>query len=98
MAKREIAYELYKPVRKNYTRRIVNVYGKNDLWQANLIEILFYTKQNKGYKYILCIIDCFTKFAWAIPLKSKKGNEVSAAIEIFLKNRSLKLLQLDKGK
>lgn len=33
MSKRDIAIELHKPARKNYIRRKVNVYGKNDLWQ-----------------------------------------------------------------
>jgi len=98
MSKREIAFELHKPARKNYTRRIVNVYGKNDLWQADLVEMLPYSKQNKGYKYILCVIDCFTKFAWAIPVKSKTAVEISNAMAKILANRSPKLLQLDNGK
>jgi len=98
MSKRDIAFELHKPVRKNYTRRRVNVYGKNDLWQADLVEMIPYSKKNKGYKYILCVIDCFTKFAWAIPLKSKTAKEVSTAMSKILLKRSPKLLQLDNGK
>lgn len=98
MSKREIAYELHKPARKNYTRRHVNVYNKNDLWQADLVEMIHYSKQNKGYKYILCVIDCFTKYAWAIPLKSKTGVEVSKAMSKILTTRSPKLLQVDNGK
>jgi hypothetical protein len=98
MSKREIANELHKPIRKNYTRRIVNVYEKNDLWQADLVEMLPYSKQNKGYKYILCVIDCFTKFAWGIPVKSKTANEISNAMTKILTHRSPKLLQVDNGK
>ncbi|KAF0723538.1 Uncharacterized protein FWK35_00033852, partial [Aphis craccivora] len=33
---------------------------------ADLVEMIPYSKKNKGYKYILCVIDCFTKFAWAV--------------------------------
>ena len=98
MSKRDIALELHKPARKNYTRRIVNVYGKNDLWQADLVEMIPYSKKNKGFKYILCVIDCFTKFAWAIALKSKTAKEVSNAMSKILLKRSPKLLQLDNGK
>lgn len=98
MSKREIAYELHKPARRNYTRRRVNIYGKNDLWQADLIEMLPYSKQNKGFKYILCVIDCYTKYAWSIPLKSKTADEVSNAMSKILINRSPKLLQIDNGK
>ena len=98
MSKRDIANELHKPARKNYTRRRVDVYGKNDLWQADLVEMIPYSKKNKGYKYILCVIDCFTKFAWAIALKSKTAKEVSNAMSKILLDRSPKLLQLDNDK
>lgn len=98
MSKREIAYELHRPSRKHYTRRHVNVYGKNDLWQADLLEMIPYARQNKGYKYILCVIDCFTKFAWALPLKTKTAVEVSNSMSKVLINRSPSLLQLDNGK
>ncbi|KAL4104965.1 hypothetical protein QTP88_020240 [Uroleucon formosanum] len=57
-----------------------------------------YSKKNKGYKYILCVIDCFTKFAWAIALKSKTAKEVSSAMSKILIKRAPKLLQLDNGK
>jgi len=98
MSKREIAFELHSPARKNFTRRTIKVYGKNDLWQADLVEMIPYSKQNRGYKYILCVIDCFTKYVWAIPLKSKKGDEVSKAMSKILDKRSPNLLQLDNGK
>ncbi|VVC30825.1 Ribonuclease H-like domain,Integrase, catalytic core,Chromo/chromo shadow domain [Cinara cedri] len=57
-----------------------------------------YSKKNKGYKYILSVIDCFTKYAWAIPLKSKTAKEVTNAMSTILINRSPQLLQLDNGK
>ena len=98
MSKRQIATELHNPSRKTYVRRRVNVYGKNDLWQADLMEMIPFSKQNKGYKYILCVIDCFTKFAWAVPLKSKTGIEVTRAMSKILAVRSPKLLQVDNGK
>jgi hypothetical protein len=99
MSKREIAYELHKAARKNYTRRAVNVYGKNDLWQADLVEMIPYAGENKGFKYILCVIDCFTKFAWALALKTKTGTEVAKAFAQILCDRSPpKLLQVDNGK
>ncbi|KAL4091127.1 hypothetical protein QTP88_025865 [Uroleucon formosanum] len=95
MSKRDIAFELHKPARKNYTRRRVNVYGKNDLWQADLVEMIPYSKKNKGYKYFLTVIDCFTKLAWATPLKSKSAKEVSRAMSKILLKPAPKLLQLN---
>ncbi|KAF0689186.1 Uncharacterized protein FWK35_00031703, partial [Aphis craccivora] len=90
--------ELHKPARKNYIRRRINLYGKNGVWQADLVEMIPYSKKNKGYKYILCVIDCFTKFAWAISLKSKTAKEVSTAMSKILLKSSPKILQLDNGK
>lgn len=98
MSKREIAYELHAPARKNYVRRHVNVYGKNDLWQADLVEMIPHSRLNKGFKYILCVIDCFTKYAWTVPLKSKTGDEVARAMSTILVDRRPKLLQVDRGK
>lgn len=74
MSKRDIVLELSKQSRNTYTRQHVNVYGKNDLFQADLVEMIPLFILNKGFKYILCVIDCFTKYAWAIPLKTKTGN------------------------
>jgi len=98
MSKRDIAIELHKPSRKNFIRRRVNIYGKNDLWQADLVEMIPFSRKNSGYKYILCVIDCFTKFAWAIPLKSKTAKEVANAMSKILHTRTPKLMQLDNGK
>jgi len=98
MSKREIAIELHKPARKNFTRRRVNVYAKNDLWQADLVEMIPYSKINAGYKYFLVVIDCYTKFSWAIPLRSKSAKEVTNAMSTILLDRSPKLLQVDNGK
>lgn len=57
----KLASELHRPSRKNYDRRRVNVYRKDDLWQADHVEMTPYAKSNRGYKYILCVIDYFTK-------------------------------------
>jgi hypothetical protein len=95
--KQNIAQELHRPARKNYTRRRVNVYGKNDLWQADLMDMSAYARENSRYKYILCVIDCFTKFAWAVPLKSKKGVEVAAAARKIFAIRRPNFLQVDQG-
>ena len=46
-----------------------------------------YSKQNKNYKYILTLIDFFSKYSWCYPLKSKKSEEIiNSHLKIFLKN------------
>ncbi|KAL4125819.1 hypothetical protein QTP88_010059 [Uroleucon formosanum] len=62
MSKREIALEVHKPARKNFTRRRVNAYGKNDLWQADLVEMIPYSKKIKAYNILKAsIIERFNR-------------------------------------
>lgn len=57
------------------------------------------TRLNSGYRYILNVIDTFSKFVWSLPLKNKSGKEVCEAFsKIFSLGRKPKKLQVDKGK
>ncbi|KAF0747787.1 Integrase catalytic domain-containing protein [Aphis craccivora] len=76
---RAIAKELHASARRIYLRRRVIVYGKNDLFQANLVDMQQYSAVNKSYNYILFVIDCFTKRLFYAALKTKRGEEVTAA-------------------
>jgi len=64
MIKREIVNELHGPSRKNVQRRRVITRGINDLWQADLVEMGAFSKSNDGYRYLLTVIDTFSKYAW----------------------------------
>jgi transposase InsO family protein len=98
--KRKIVDELHKPARVHFPRRNTVVKGINDLYQADLIEMKPHSRINKGFKYILTIINCFTKVADALPLKDKKGKSVAEAMEIAIKRdkNKIKHLQTDDGK
>ena len=68
------------------------------MWQADLADYSKYSRDNKGYKYILAVIDAFTKFAYVEPLKTKEGVEVCAAFEKILKRATPpKNLHVDQG-
>jgi ribulose bisphosphate carboxylase small subunit len=83
-ARKEIVEELHKPARKNFPRRQVIVRGIDETFQADLVEMIPYAKENKQFKYILMVIDIFSKFAWAKPVKNKSGETVTQAMkEIF---------------
>lgn len=98
--KKRIVEELHKPARKNFARRNVVLKGINDLYQADLIEMRPHSKLNKGYNYILTVINCFTKVADALPLKDKTAHTVVEAMrQIIQRDRNkMKLLQTDNGK
>ena len=58
-----------------------------------------FSRNNKGYKYILMIIDVFSKYGWAIPLKTKTGLEVSEAFsKLWISTKPPERLWVDKGK
>ena len=99
MSKADVINEIHKNVRKNFPRRRVILKDIDDLWQADLIDMQALSDVNSDYKYILVIIDCFSKYAWAFPLKQKTKENVSSVLKTFLsKGRCPKNLQTDMGK
>lgn len=96
--KKLVVEELYKPARKNFRRRRTIIKGLDDLWQIDLGELPQHAKENKGHKFILIVIDCFSKYLWTRALKSKSAEVVSKAMEDVLKGqRHPKNLQSDQG-
>lgn len=96
--KRQVVEELHRPARRNYTRRHVEMRGIDDTWQADLVDLQAYADVNDGFKYMLTIIDVFSKYAWAVPLKTKSAKDVINAMEGVLKNgRTPEKLQVDQG-
>lgn len=94
-----LVQELHKPARRNFVRRRVIVKGFDDLWQADLVDMRAYSRDNKGINYILTIIDVFSKYAWACGIRTKSANDVSnAMLTIFKQGRYPKNLQTDDGK
>lgn len=101
MSREGVVKELHRMSRKNFKRRPYTMRGIDDTFQADLVEMIPYAHQNNGYKYILVIIDTFSKFAWCVRLKNKTGMEVTKAMQyVFEKNpnRIPKNLQTDAGK
>lgn len=97
--KRSIVNELHKPIRKHFKRRRVIVKGFDDIFQADLVDVQKFSRENYGNKYILTILDLFTKRAWAVPIRPKGSKDVAAAMESVLKNlkKTPKNLQTDDG-
>lgn len=96
--KREVVEEIHKQARINFKRRNVIIKSLYDLYQADIVEMIPYAEENDGYKYILVIINCFSKFVWMFPLKTKTGREVSGAMETVFRTKAPTNLQTDMGK
>ena len=98
---RKWAYALHKPVRQKFKRRKYVTSGMNRQWQADLVEMGKFANENKQYKYMLTVIDIFSRYAYARALKNKSGPEVAAALkDIFKENEYItpRFIQTDQGK
>ena len=92
---------------KNYTNQVLENLKKEKFildiqiifGGADLADIQLISKFNKGFRFLLCVIDIFSKYAWAIPLKHKKGISVVYVFQKILKNSDRKpnKIWVDKG-
>ena len=58
---------------------------KDNIWGTDLADMQLISKFNKGFRFLLCFIDIFSKYAWVVPLKDKKGVSIVNAFQIILK-------------
>jgi len=96
-----IASELHAPARRRFRRRRVVTKHKDETWQCDLAEMIPYAKSNGGMKYILTVIDVYSKYAWAEPVAKKTGAQIVKALDRVLSQtprRKPKMIQTDAGK
>jgi len=98
---RQQAYSLHKPAPKKLVTRRTYVGRIDQQWQADLADMQKLAKHNDGYKYILTCVDVFSKYAWAVPVKSKSATDMLTAMKELLMKRAAprmcERLQTDKG-
>ncbi len=91
-------YTLYRSVRTRFPRRKVITPGVQYQYQADLVYFQPLYKENNNVKYLLTVIDCFSRFALAIPVKNKEGKEVALALKKAFQSMGFpKKLQTDLG-
>lgn len=83
-------YTRYVPRKIRFHRRKTISYRSNDIWVMDLMDVSKYARLNKGYKYILVVIDAHSKKLFCEPLKNKRGDTVSSALrDIIKKNKEV---------
>ena len=98
------AYTLHRPVRKRFARNPYTVTNVGDVWECDLLDVQSYARYNDNYRYVLSVIDVFSKYLYLIPMKTKSGPAVTAAFRsIFvdkpkLSSRRPVWVRTDKGK
>ena len=95
----QLVEELHKPIIKKFAKRKVHAAFKDNIWGIDLAVMQLLGKYNKGIRFLLCVIDIFSKYAWVVPLKDKKGISIVKAFQIILKqsNRKPSKIWVDKG-
>ena len=94
------SYTLHKPIKYKFERRRTIVAHPFDQAQMILLDMSAYKNKNKGTKFLLVIVDIFSKYCWVRPLKNKTGEVVLKGLEFVLKDKygkRIKSIQSDKG-
>ena len=77
----QLAEELHESIIKKFKQRQVYSSFRDNIWGLDLTDMQSLSKHNKGIKYLLCAIDIFSKYAWVIPLKDKRGISIVNAFK-----------------
>ena len=71
---------------------------RDNIWGVHLADMQSLSKYNKGVKYLLCAIDLFSKYAWVVPIKDKKGTSIVNAFQkIISEGRKPNKIWVDQG-
>ena len=87
--------------KKNYDTNKTDVYYIDDIWSLDILDLKDYgSENNRGYRYVLVIIDNFSKSGWTIPLKNKNAQTIKDCFEKILINSKRKpnLIESDRGR
>ena len=85
-----LADEFHEPIIKNFEKRKVYSQFKDNICGVDLADMQSLSRKNKGIKYLLCVIDLYSKYAFVIPLKDKKGISILNAFDKIIKQYNRK--------
>ena len=81
----QLADEFHKPIIKKLKKKKVYCSFRDNIWGTDLADMQLISKVNKRFRFLLCVIDIFSKYAWVVPLKDKKGISIVNAFQKILK-------------
>ena len=74
-----LAKELHNPIIKKFKKRKVQSPFIDNIWGADLSDMQLIGKFHKGIRFLSCVTNIFSKYAWAIPLKDKRRITITNA-------------------
>ena len=87
---KELAEELHKPIIRKFNKRKAHSSFIDKIWGADLADMKLISKFNEVFKFLLFIIDIYSKYAWVIPLKDEKGITITNAFPKILNESKCK--------
>ena len=94
-----LANELHKPIIRKFEKMNVYFSFRANIWGVDLAHMELLSKFNKGFRFLLCVIDIFSKYAWVIPLKDKKRVSIVNGFQKILDDSKRKTdeIWVDRG-
>ena len=96
-----LSYTLHKPRRTRFPTTPTFFFDRDEQWQMDLVDMQKLSRWNKGNKYLLTVIDVLSKYAWAVPIKSKRSQDMIRGFESIYQQESPPpplRVQTDQGK
>ena len=90
------SYTLHKPMQKPPKFRRVFTKRIGYLFQIDLVDMQSMSKYNNGYKWLITIIDTFSKKAWVLKTKSKHGSTITTTMRPFLQRNTPEKIEFDQ--
>ena len=98
MSNKELAENLHKSLIKKFDKRKVHSPFTDNIWSADLVDAKLISKLNKEFRFLSFVIDIYSKYAWVIPLKNKKGIAITNTFQILDEsNHEPNKIWVDKG-
>ena len=94
----DLSQELNKPVINKFPRKKIIVNYIDEIHSCDLVDMVKYSRMNKGFKYIFTNIDVFSKYAWSFLIKSKKISDIKPCFQKIFKEKKPKFIWSDKEK
>ena len=90
MPNQQLADELHEPIIRKIKKRRVYLSFKDNIWGVDLADLQLISKYNKGIRFLLCVIDIFSKYAWVVPLIDKYDITIVNTLQSILENSKRK--------
>jgi len=94
---KDMVHQTHQRIRRLKVQKPVIALSKLDRLEVDLIDMTTWAGSNNSRRYAVSIIDCFSKYAWLLPITQKKAKKVLEALGPFLKKHTPKVLQSDNG-